>query len=80
MTAQDYIENSNMEFYNMTFHEKGLVEISYDDLGDLMESYAKCYLHNVVGRSEQCTHENEVQRQGNGFIYTVCGDCGEDLD
>jgi len=50
MTAQDYIENSNMEFYNMTFHEKGLVEISYDDLGDLMESYAKCYLHNVVGR------------------------------
>ena len=37
-------------------------------------------LHNVVGQSEQCTHENEVQRQGNGFAYTVCGDCGKDLD
>jgi len=37
-------------------------------------------LSNVVGQSEQCTHENEVQRQGDGFIYTVCGDCGEDLD
>ena len=37
-------------------------------------------LHNVLGQSEQCTHENEVQRQGDGFIYTVCGDCGEDLD
>jgi len=37
-------------------------------------------LFNVVGQSEQCTHENEVQRQGDGFIYTVCGDCGEDLD
>lgn len=37
-------------------------------------------LYNVVEQSEQCTHENEVQRQGDGFIYTVCGDCGEDLD
>ncbi len=44
---------------------------------DLMRQFA---LSSVVGRSEQCTHENEVQRQGNGFIYTVCGDCGEDLD
>lgn len=34
----------------------------------------------VVGQSEQCTHENEVQRQGDGFVYTVCSDCGEDLD
>ena len=39
-----------------------------------------CSLFNVVGQSEQCTHENEVQRQGDGFVYTVCGDCGEDLD
>ena len=27
-----------------------------------------------------CDHSNEVQKQGDGFIYTVCGDCGEDLD
>ena len=37
-------------------------------------------LFNVVAQSEQCTHENEVQRQGDGFVYTVCGDCGKDLD
>ena len=27
-----------------------------------------------------CDHSNEVQRQGDGFVYTVCGDCGKDLD
>jgi hypothetical protein len=48
-----------------------------DDAKTELEQLA---LHNVVGQSEQCTHENEVQRQGDGFIYTVCGDCGEDLD
>ena len=30
--------------------------------------------------NEHCNHLNEVQRQGNGFVYTVCGDCGEELD
>lgn len=33
-------------------------------------------LHNV----SKCDHSNEVQRQGDGFVYTVCGDCGKDLD
>ena len=33
-----------------------------------------------LGQSEQCTHENEAQYQGDGFVFTVCGDCGEDLD
>tara|TARA_R110002020_G_scaffold447134_2_gene659471 strand:+ start:872 stop:1069 length:198 start_codon:yes stop_codon:yes gene_type:complete len=27
-----------------------------------------------------CDHSNEVQKQGDGFVYTVCGDCGKDLD
>ena len=27
-----------------------------------------------------CDHSNEVQRQVDGFVYTVCGDCGKDLD
>ena len=44
------------------------------------EQVKNCSIPNVVGQSEQCTHENEVQRQGDGFVYTVCGDCGEDLD
>ena len=34
-----------------------------------------CDLHNV----SNCDHSNEVQRQGDGFVYTVCGDCGKDL-
>ena len=52
--------------------ENGLkIDIAADEI---------CSLFDVVGQSEQCTHENEVQRQGDGFIYTVCGDCGEDLD
>ena len=46
----------------------------------LTETRKQLALYNVVGQSEQCTHKNEVQRQGDGFIYTVCGDCGEDLD
>ena len=52
--------------------ENGLkIDIAADEI---------CSLFDVVGQSEQCTHENEVQRQGNGFAYTVCGDCGKDLD
>lgn len=35
-----------------------------------------CVLFNV----SNCDHTNEVQRQGDGFVYTVCGDCGKDLD
>lgn len=45
-----------------------------------IDKQKQCDIHVVVGHSEQCTHENEVQRQGDGFVYTVCGDCGEDLD
>lgn len=26
-----------------------------------------------------CKHENEQMRQGDGFVYVVCGDCGKDL-
>jgi len=47
---------------------------------DYKEAEYICSLLDVVGQSEQCTRENEVQRQGNGFVYTVCGDCCEDLD
>ena len=26
-----------------------------------------------------CKHENELTKQGDGFTYVVCKDCGEDL-
>lgn len=42
---------------------------------DTANALNKLNLPDVVGQSE-----NEVQRQGDGFVYTVCGDCGEDLD
>ena len=57
------------------------VDNAYDKgFKDGNQRYLTGSLTDVVGQSEQCTHENEVQRQGDGFIYTVCGDCGEDLD
>ena len=52
--------------------ENGLkIDIAADEI---------CSLFDVVGQSEQCTHENAAQYQGDGFVFTVCGDCGEDLD
>ena len=27
----------------------------------------------------KCKHKNETTRQGNGFVYVVCEDCGDDL-
>ena len=36
--------------------------------------------HYYPGQQVGCNHENEIQRQGDGFIYTVCKDCGIDLD
>ena len=32
-------------------------------------------LHFVIN----CKHENELTKQGDGFTYVVCKDCGEDL-
>ena len=55
--AQEYIEKNNMEFYNMTFHETGLVEISYDDLTDLMECYAESSVNKIKIGGEWYTVE-----------------------
>ena len=43
------------------------------ELTDEVERLALLHVSN-------CDHSNEVQRQGDGFVYTVCGDCGKDLD
>jgi len=26
-----------------------------------------------------CKHENEIMKQGDGFYYSTCGDCGDEL-
>ena len=38
----------------------------------------KAFLDNL-GYSKLCQHKNEVMRQGDGFVYVVCGDCNEEL-
>tara|TARA_R110000787_G_scaffold155785_1_gene269561 strand:+ start:42 stop:266 length:225 start_codon:yes stop_codon:yes gene_type:complete len=29
--------------------------------------------------TELCEHKNETLRQGDGFTYSVCGDCGDEI-
>jgi len=26
-----------------------------------------------------CKHDNEIMKQGDGFVYSTCGDCGDEL-
>ena len=33
----------------------------------------------VVSEAELCEHEHETLRQGDGFVYSVCAECGEEL-
>jgi hypothetical protein len=35
----------------------------------------KLPIHVVV----DCKHDNEIMRQGDGFVYSTCGDCGDEL-
>jgi hypothetical protein len=44
---------------------------------DLLEEYHKeqLTLTDVV----DCKHDNEIMRQGDGFVYSTCGDCGDEL-
>ena len=52
-----------------------------DDVLDAME---QAY---IKGKNEQltltdvvdCKHDNEIMRQGDGFVYSTCGDCGDEL-
>jgi len=49
-------------------------------ISDAMEEYHKAKLKLLgIADVNNCKHENEIMRQGDGFVYGVCGDCGEDL-
>ncbi len=76
--------NIKIEGWKVTIHNENgdRLELNGEFEADFFKEYEskQLIIANVVGQSEQCTHENEVQRQGYGVIYTVCGDCGEDLD
>ena len=34
---------------------------------------------DITSISVECKHKNETMRQGDGFTYSVCSVCGEDL-
>lgn len=36
-------------------------------------------LKNLISVLTVCTHENEKMRQGDGFVYVTCKDCGATL-
>ena len=40
-----------------------------------IEEKVKLTLTDVV----DCKHDNEIMRQGDGFVYSTCGDCGDEL-
>ena len=44
-------------------------------LVDLRAEAEQLILSDVV----DCKHDNEIMRQGNGFVYSTCGDCGYEL-
>jgi len=59
---------------------KDKLTIISDDLNHdiITELEARKQLLILLGVST-CKHENEIMRQGDGFVYGVCGDCGKDL-
>ena len=56
------------------------------DVAELINTLSE-WLDNVdtsdielpIKRVSNCKHENEITRQGDGFTYVICGDCGADL-
>jgi len=73
LTAKTYLES------------KGLCDHDYMDSGminhisEMMEEYHQHLVTLGLPSVSGCKHENETMRQGNGFTYSVCSDCGADL-
>jgi hypothetical protein len=54
-------------------NDKTMLEhMAYKLLDDLVK---KLTIPVVV----DCKHDNEIMRQGDGFAYSTCGDCGDEL-
>ena len=50
-------------------------EFGAKKLKEVQELVKKLTLPDVV----DCKHDNEIMRQGDGFVYSTCGDCGDEL-
>jgi hypothetical protein len=46
-----------------------------DETALIMHELELLSLPDVV----DCKHDNEIMRQGDGFVYSTCGDCGDEL-
>ena len=46
------------------------------DFEIIAEEIVKLFAIPVV---VDCKHNNEIMRQGDGFVYSTCGDCGDEL-
>jgi hypothetical protein len=41
---------------------------------------SKIEVSEAVPDVADCKHDNEIMRQGDGFVYSTCGDCGDELN
>jgi hypothetical protein len=50
------------------------------EIKDALRRYHQAKL-KLLGIADvvDCKHDNEIMRQGDGFVYSTCGDCGDEL-
>lgn len=46
----------------------------FDPVCELNQKYV------ITVKKIECDHKNETIRQGDGFVYVICSDCGESLN
>ena len=49
------------------------------DKSDYLKEAERYYNKTFKSEIINCKHKNELMRQGDGFVYVVCEDCGIDL-
>jgi hypothetical protein len=58
---------------HQSYFDAPLDETEYiDSIKDKLKLF---FIPDVV----DCKHDNEIMRQGDGFVYSTCGDCGDEL-
>jgi hypothetical protein len=49
-------------------------------ISDMMELYHQSQVKKLtIPVVVDCKHDKEIMRQGDGFVYSTCGDCGDEL-
>lgn len=56
-------------------------EVMYSGASPSMDIVVETkFKYKITLSKIECTHEKEVMRQGDGFVYVTCGTCGKSLD